>query len=478
MATRHSQRSRSNRAVYLRKPSASSASQVVDVCELLSYSERNGSDCLVPKKNYYSLSDVVLPLGISEEGKNENVVERALQKRFPAYNLKISVNRAVPGMSALPVRETAPVKRADVNAYIELDGPKKPKKLALQIEVHSSHMRNTVSKAIHGAADILRLLRYTDEAFDSITVFVFPKKEEPTCVGKITVSYESLCFMYIIEWLPDVTTVWDEIGKVLDDNIDNLPILPDVGDVHKDYSIILSPRQLEEFEGGAKQVKSQHHVMVESNGKLFKIVNNKDEMLKLLRLEHTCSFACQFRHFIVPVTQEPNIIHYDKVPYGPLEEDQACNYLRTLSQKVCAALEELHGIGYAHGDLRLPNVCFSSVYDAVLIDMDRCTRINENKQSELCVQLGDKSCMYQMPETIDGVLNGKRLDYIQLGWLLVWMLNCEADYHKRKWEEQPQDIQSDQFLSELVCQGVYRREALESSLVKDSVTLPFSSLFH
>ena len=408
-------------------------------------------------------------------------MERALQKKFPAYKLKISVNTAVPGMSALPVLETAPVKRSDVNVYVELDGPKKPKKLALQIEVHSSPIRNTVSKAIYGAADILRLLRYTDEAFNSVTVFVFPKKEEPTCVGKITVSYETLRFMYKIEWLPDVTTVWDEIGKVLDDNIDNLPVLPDVGDVHKDYLIILSPRQLEEFEGGAKQVISQHHVMVESNGKIFKVVNEV-EIRKLLLLRELLllerSSARQFCHFIVPVIQKPNIIHYDKVPFGPLEEDQACKYLRTLSQKICAALEELHGFGYAHGDVRLPNVCFNSHYDAVLIDMDRCTRIEENEQAALCGQLGDKSCMYQIPETIDGVLNEKRLDNIQLGWLLVWMLNYEEDYHKRKWEEQPQDIQSDRFLSELVCQGVYRREALESSLVKDSETRSFSSLFH
>ena len=89
-------------------------------------------------------------------------------------------------------------------------------KLALQIEVHSSPMRGTVCKAIYGAADLLRLLRYTDENCKSVTVLVFPKKDELTCVGMITVIYASLQFTYKIKWLTEVSTVCDEIQLVLD----------------------------------------------------------------------------------------------------------------------------------------------------------------------------------------------------------------------------------------------------------------------
>jgi len=116
------------------------------------------------------------------------------------------------------------------------------------------------------------------------------------------------------------------------------------------------------------------------------------------------------------------------VPYGPLEEEQACKYLRTLSERICAAFEELHRFGYAHSDVRLPNVGFNVNCDAVLIDMERCTPVDE--QSPFCLQLGMQSCMYRKPETMQGVFTAKRMDYVQLGWLLVWMLNCTGDYHK------------------------------------------------
>ena len=60
--------------------------------------------------------------------------------------------------------------------------------------------------------------------------------------------------------------------------------------------------------------------------------------------------------------------------------------------------------------------------------MERCTPVDE--QSPLCLQLGMQSCTYRKPETMQGVFTAKRMDYIQLGWLLVWMPNCTGDYHK------------------------------------------------
>ena len=172
------------------------------------------------------------------------------------------------------------------------------------------------------------------------------------------------------------------------------------------------------------------------------------------------------------------LLSYERVPHGPLEEVQASKYLRTVSEKICTALMELHGLGLAHGDVRLPNVCFNSDYDAVLIDMERCAPVKDSRFS-LCVQLGEESCMYRKPETLAGILTAERLDYIQLGWLLAWVLNDTGDYHDREWEKQPGYITNDVFLSQLVCQGVYSREALESSVVCDSDEIaPFSSLFH
>ena len=56
-----------------------------------------------------------------------------------------------------------------------------------------------------------------------------------------------------------------------------------------------------------------------------------------------------------------------------LPTEKAYTHLRTYSEKVYEALKQLHSFGYVHGDVRLPNVCFNENFDAVLIDLERCT---------------------------------------------------------------------------------------------------------
>ena len=63
------------------------------------------------------------------EERNEIIVKQALEKKFSTYNLDIDVDKSVQGMSALPVLETASLKRADVNVY-DINRTK----LVLQIE--------------------------------------------------------------------------------------------------------------------------------------------------------------------------------------------------------------------------------------------------------------------------------------------------------------------------------------------------------
>ena len=38
------------------------------------------------------------------------------------------------------------------------------------------------------------------------------------------------------------------------------------------------------------------------------------------------------------------------------------------------AIQQLHRLGYHHGDIRLPNICFDSNYRAILIDFDQSSR--------------------------------------------------------------------------------------------------------
>ena len=85
--------------------------------------------------------------------------------------------------------------------------------------------------------------------------------------------------------------------------------------------------------------------------------------------------------------------------------------------------------------------------------------------------------MYRSSEKLVGRFTEDMLDNVQLGWLLVWVLNPTEDYHEREWKEQSLHITNDVFLSKLVCEGVYSREALKSSVVQDDEFTIFSSLF-
>ncbi len=47
-----------------------------------------------------------------------------------------------------------------------------------------------------------------------------------------------------------------------------------------------------------------------------------------------------------------------------------------------------------------------------------------------------------MYSTTELLVNSKKTDFSQLGWVAAWVLDDSAeDYHKRKWAKQPESIQ-------------------------------------
>ena len=148
--------------------------------------------------------------------------------------------------------------------------------------------------------------------------------------------------------------------------------------------------------------------------------------------------------------------------YSPLEVKDASKVLQTLSEKIKAALDELHEQGFMHCDVRLPNICFNEQLDAVLIDVDRACRTNNVTRLVGVVD----SCMYIVPR---GARDTFCLDFMQLGWLLAWVLHPEGAYHKRTWEDLPQSVRKDQFLSDLLNCGQYSQAKLmESTVICDA----------
>jgi hypothetical protein len=67
--------------------------------------------------------------------------------------------------------------------------------------------------------------------------------------------------------------------------------------------------------------------------------------------------------------------------------------------------------------------------------------------------------------------NGKHLDYLQLGWLVAWVLSEDSDYHGRKWTELDESITRDKFVSTLICYCRYEPTALaKSEIIVDTAS--------
>ena len=115
--------------------------------------------------------------------------------------------------------------------------------------------------------------------------------------------------------------------------------------------------------------------------------------------------------------------------------------------RTASALQELHGFGYAHLDVRIPNICFSrkknteGEYDVKLIDLDRCVVLPAR---DLCGYDGE---MYRCPLH----WNLDKVDWKQLGLLAGRIvtkneMSDEAIVHSVF-------VSSDQCLRELINEG-------------------------
>lgn len=88
------------------------------------------------------------------------------------------------------------------------------------------------------------------------------------------------------------------------------------------------------------------------------------------------------------------------------------------------------------------------------------------------------SCMYQFPDTADHGFNGKSSDYIQLGWLVAWVLHRSESYHERVWSELPSDLRSDPFIFDLIQKREYSQQNLnDSKIIVFDTAEDFSALF-
>lgn len=77
--------------------------------------------------------------------------------------------------------------------------------------------------------------------------------------------------------------------------------------------------------------------------------------------------------------------------------------------------------------------------------------MRRNTYPNVAMSFDGTSCMYSKPKRIYAHnFNSEHLDYLQLGWLVAWVLSSDSNYHDRTWADQDKSITTDRFVSTLV----------------------------
>ena len=136
----------------------------------------------------------------------------------------------------------------------------------------------------------------------------------------------------------------------------------------------------------------------------------------------------------------------------PLSASEACTCLAELVEGIAAALQQLHGYGYAHLDVRLPNICFRDS-KPVLIDFDRVCGTGTSASLE-------NKYHSQMYKAETGWLI-EQLDWKQLGIMIVQILDKidPAEYHSIRLPEKGKttlNLDENQFIKTLIEEGMLK----------------------
>ena len=190
-----------------------------------------------------------------------------------------------------------------------------------------------------------------------------------------------------------------------------------------------------------KQYRSRSHIIIlTSDGYVIKFIYDLNEVVSMHCIS---SFLTTSSVNIVPdVTFAKGFVYskYKQVLYDPLDIKEAALCFGDFLLRVNAALGKIHDCGFAHNDVRLPNICFSAEFDVIFIDFDRATELDVRYIYE-----SGMGCMY---DDITG--NSATVDMVQFGWMAADILEPAQDYHARKWATQSQFIKDNRFLAKLI----------------------------
>ena len=353
------------------------------------------------------------------------------------------------------------------------------------LEVHSGREYiNNVAKNVANLIDQLRLLRCFYPNVVKVSGFVFPKlpkinwngsvDKNLSCVTQVEVQWENFHFQVRFKVLRK-DMVSDTVKCVIEDQLSQLQVKP--LKFHH-FFIRLLPQDLaliaaiESNSEKLEQVQSKFSIIVKSPTTYYKVLPRVEERDRMTRFIGKASMKplSATEGIVLPTShlyKNLEFFLFDAQDEPPLTRDDAANCLGDLVQQVAAVLERMHELGWAHLDVRLPNICFTQDGCVRLIDLDRVHHLYDD-----CLDEYRGSFLYQLPDDVP--ITG--VDWRQLGVLIYSVLHRteNPDIHKLGDGHHVEKLKQVPFLKELVVDYTMNpasfqewKDSLESRSVHD-----------
>lgn len=306
-----------------------------------------------------------------------------LSRNFQHFNFSISESILAPGrlsplLSSLTIKPDTSISLMIANELVTI----------LCTEMHSGpSYENTLAKLISNTVDMHRLMKMYNPQIGIVYSLCFPKYNVKTCVTLVECKFNAvpLGFSLKLKSLA-MSHVEKEVVKVLKHLPSYFPITFKPSSVNHSYLVRLAEEELTKISTSIsaktrlRQIVTSRSIVLTDEEKFFKYVFNSDDAMKYVSMgfkknEHVASYSLEKDSRILFVT-------HALIPHLDLVEAGTC--LFDFARLVKESLDAFHKMGYAHLDVRLPNICFNTTSNgqliAVLIDLDRAVDSEETSQ--------------------------------------------------------------------------------------------------
>ena len=453
-------------------PSGSSLSKAMPIEKIPYFESSTQSEDFGEARIYYSLIDVANFLRIKVHKLkdvrkfNQKLGTEVIEKLCCQENLDLKVRGEgeIVGLRNFSALCSTSILRVDILVYFK-------ELLVLFVEIQSSPMVFTERKAAIVGANVLRSIRAKNTDITEVSAFALPNTQGDAgaCILKVQVEWAQFHFMTTLTRFKNIEDGVVALTTALRGQRYEMSL-------SSPYFITLSTsccRRLCGKEG--HQIECQHHVVVKSiDGYIYKLLYEAEEQqgfgefLRIMRTK-TALKNVIYPEDVTPPNRTTVLQKYRCSKFGPLNQAEARKCLRSFIVGAKSALDELHGIGLSHNDIRLPNFCFNANFEVILIDLDRVWLIGELYPMFYKEEKEGRSCMYKVDSNC---YNGKHTDLMQLGLLVAWVLEPEElNYHERTLTSHSKFIREDKFISTLVNTYIFNTDLLYRSAVTDEMTL-------